>query len=98
MYLKAYINGDEYGIWQCYGQDEPAGYTKDDHELRRLAWQAYVVECKLAYGDAFASHPGMELFIHVKARVQPKDLSEESMLHFNHQVDLKKALHESGLL
>lgn len=98
MHLEALINGNEHAIWHCHGYDIPTAYNQEAHLERARAWLNYIVEFKLALGDVFDSHPGREIHVRVKARVQPKDISESAMNEFNQIIDQKIQNRENGLL
>ena len=89
MYVQLIINGVIKDLWYFDNGDFPEPYSEAGNEEREKLWNKIVIECRDKASAVIYQVP-YEMYINIKPKIQPKDISDEEYWEFERLVEEKQ--------
>ena len=100
MYVEIYVNGELKRTWHFDNDDLPRQIDEVVSNKRSERWKAITDNCRIESGMRPSEYENYEMFISIRARVQPGDISDADMKKFDSFIAsarLRKAKQNSKL-
>lgn len=88
MYVELILNGVVKALWY-YDNAEFDAFCEACYQERQMLWSKIVEECKDKAGGLLFQTP-YEMYINIRPKIQPKDISDEEYEEFERLLDEKQ--------
>jgi hypothetical protein len=96
MYVQLIINGVIKDLWYFDHGDFPEAFSEMGHAERKYLWNKIITECRDKASAVIYQVP-YEMFINIRPKIQPKDISDEEYAEFERTLEEKQNNHITKL-
>lgn len=96
MYVQLIINGVIKDLWYFDHGDFPEAFSELGHAERKQLWDKIITECQDKASAVIYQVP-YEMFINIRPKIQPKDISDEEYAEFERTLEEKQNNHITKL-